>query len=131
MHPYIALITLCTVLLLGWTGGIVGRARGRYGVRAPATTGPEGFDRAFRVQANTNEAALMFLPALWVAAYVHRADVAAALGALWLVGRILYIFTYLDPAKTRTIGFALGAIATVGLVVQGLWGVGWPFLMAA
>lgn len=128
MHPYIALVTLLAVLLLAATGGLVGRARGRYGVRAPATTGPDGFERAFRVQANTNESALMFLPALWVAGSVHRPDLAAAFGVLWLAARILYAVTYLDPAKKRTVGFALGSLAIVCLIVQGLWGVAWRLI---
>jgi|SRR5687768_5885344 len=123
MHPYIALVTLLAVLLLAVTSGLVSRARGKYGVRAPATTGPDGFERAFRVQANTNESALMFLPALWVAGSVHRPDVAAAFGLLWLVARIFYAVTYLDPAKKRTVGFALGGVAIVALIAQGLWGV--------
>jgi glutathione S-transferase len=125
MHPLIGLVTVATVLLLAALVAIVARARGRYGVRAPATTGHDLFERAFRVQGNTNEAALMFLPALWTAAAFGRPALAAGFGALWLLGRIVYAVTYLDPAKKRAFGFALSSVATLLLVAQALWGIGW------
>jgi glutathione S-transferase len=130
MHPLIGLVTLFTVLLLAACTAYAGRARGRYGVKAPAVTGPEGFERALRVQGNTNEAALMFLPALWVAAQVHVAWIAAALGALWLVARIWYAVAYANPARNRGPAFALSVAALVGLVLQGLWGVAWALALA-
>ena len=129
MHPLIGLVTVATVLLLAALGGVVGRARGRYGVRAPATTGHEGFERAFRVQGNTNESALMFLPALWTAAAFGDPRLAAAIGVVWLVSRVIYAVTYLDPAKSRTLGFALSSITTVLLLLQALWGIGATYLV--
>ena len=123
MHPLIGLVTVATVLLLAAMSIVVGRARGRYGVRAPATTGHERFERVFRAQANTNEAALMMLPALWTAGMFADPVWAAALGALWLVARILYAVTYADPAKNRTIGFAVSSLATLALVALALWGI--------
>jgi hypothetical protein len=45
--------------------GLVGRARAKYGVKAPAISGPEAFDRIFRVQQNTLEGLVVFLPGLW------------------------------------------------------------------
>ena len=128
MHPLIGLVTLATVLLLMAMMGLVARARGRHGVRAPATTGPEGFERAFRVQGNTNEAALMFLPTLWTAAAFGRPDLAALFGAVWIFARIIYAVTYLDPAKNRTFGFALSSLMTLCLFGQALWGLAWTFL---
>ena len=130
MHPLIALITLLTVVLLITTLVLVGRARGRYGVKAPATTGHEGFERVFRVQGNTQEAALMFLPSLWVAANFGAVWLSATFGAIWLVSRAWYIVAYADPAKTRTVPFTLAALANLALLVQGLWGVAWTFVLA-
>jgi glutathione S-transferase len=130
MHPLIALLTILTVLLLAACTVYVGRARGRYGVKAPAVTGPEGFERALRVQGNTNEAALMFLPALWVAAQVHVAGIAAALGALWLLARIWYALAYANPSRNRGPAFALSVAALVGLVLQALWGLAWILILA-
>jgi glutathione S-transferase len=129
MHPLIGLVTAATVLLMAAMVVLVARARGRYGVRAPATTGHELFERAYRVQANTVESALMFLPALWTAAAFGRPELAAVFGVVWIVGRILYAVTYLDPAKKRTLGFALGGLAIVCLLVQALWGIAWTLAM--
>ena len=129
MHPLIGLVTAATVLLLAAMVGVVSRARGRYGIRAPATTGHELFERAFRVQGNTNESTLMFLPALWTAAAFGKPELAAIFGAVWILARILYAVTYLDPAKKRTIGFALSSTMTLALLVQALWGIAWTYLV--
>lgn len=130
MNAYIALVTVLTVLLMSYTVFQVGRARGRYGIKAPATTGHEGFERAFRVQMNTQEAALMFLPSLWVAASFGVAWVSAALGALWLVGRVWYALAYANPAGNRGPGFLIGMVALLGLILQALWGIAWTFVLA-
>jgi len=130
MHPLIGLVTILTVLLLAACTVYVGRARGLHGVKAPAVSGPEGFERALRVQGNTNEAALMFLPALWVAATVHVAWIAAALGALWLVARVWYALAYANPARNRGPAFALSVAALIGLVLQALWGLAWTLALS-
>lgn len=130
MHPLIGLTTLLTVLLLMAMMGLVGRARGRYGVKAPSTTGPEAFERAFRVQMNTQESALMFLPALWTAGVFGLPWLAATFGAVWLLARVAYAVTYLDPARSRAIPFVAATLALLALVVQGLWGIGWTLVLA-
>ena len=130
MHPLIALITLLSVLLLMSLIFLVGKARSRYGIAAPATTGHAGFERVFRVQGNTQEAALMFLPALWTAALFGAVWLSATLGAIWLLARIWYVVAYADPSKSRAIPFTLALIANLVLVGQGLWGVAWTYLVA-
>lgn len=130
MHPLVALVTVLTVLLLMTTMGLVGRARGKHGVKAPATQGPEGFERAFRVQMNTQESALMFLPALWAAAAFGQPWLSAAFGAAWLLARVWYVKAYLDPAGNRGPAFALSSLAILALVVQALWGLAWTRLLA-
>lgn len=129
-NPLIGLITLLTMFLLVAGVAIVGRARGKYGIKAPATTGHEGFERAFRVQMNTQEATLMFLPSLWLAAAFSLPWLAAIFGAVWLLARVGYIVTYLDPAKSRTISFTLSSVATLALMLQALWGIAWTFILA-
>jgi len=100
----------------------VGQARVRHGVNAPTITGPEEFDRAFRVHQNTVEQLIIFIPALWIFAYFVRPDVAAGLGILFIVGRQIYRASYVtDPAK-RSAGFGIGAFATVILMLGGLIG---------
>lgn len=130
MHPLIALVTLLTVVLMIACTILVGRARGKYKVQAPATTGPEGFERAFRVQMNTLEAAVMFLPALWVAAWFGNPAWAALAGGVWLAGRVWYAFAYSVPGRNRGPGFALGLLALAALLLMGLWGVAWTLVFA-
>jgi glutathione S-transferase len=50
---YTAAVTLLTLLLYFALTANVGRARVKYGIKAPAVTGNEHFERAFRVQMNT------------------------------------------------------------------------------
>ena len=64
--PLTSLVTLFVLILLSLTAFNVGRARGRYGVKAPAVSGHEMFERAFRVQMNTLEGVVLMLPALWL-----------------------------------------------------------------
>ncbi|PKM02887.1 MAG: MAPEG family protein [Gammaproteobacteria bacterium HGW-Gammaproteobacteria-5] len=123
MTPYIALITLLTVVLMMVTAMLVGKARGKYSVQAPATTGHPDFERAYRVQANTLEAAVMFLPALWVAGSYSSANIAAVLGAVWLLGRVLYMTAYLKAAEKRGPGFVISFLALLGLLGLAVWGV--------
>ena len=121
--PLASLITLLVVLLLFFTGLNVARARGRYGIKAPAVTGHEMFERAFRIQMNTLENAVLMLPALWLYAGLIDDRGAGLAGAIWLVGRVGYAIAYQnDPAK-RGIGFGLGILAFLGLWFGALWGV--------
>ncbi len=123
MSPSIALVTLLTVLLMSGCMFAVGRARAKHGIRAPATTGQPDFERVYRVQMNTLEGSVMFLPALWVAGGYGDPRWAAGLGALWLVGRVLYAVGYAIDAKRRGPGFIIALLALCALLVQGGWAV--------
>ncbi len=113
-----ALVTLLTVLLLFGTMWVVGHARGKYGIKAPATSGHPAFERAYRVQMNTLEQTVMFLPTLWLAASYGFGGWAGIAGLVWLVGRAWYALAYLkDPAK-RGPGFALGMLGWIALLVM-------------
>ena len=118
----VALVTLAAVLLLAGLMGNVGRARGRYGVKAPATSGPPEFERAFRAHANTLEAMVMFLPSLWLAAHYGSAWWAAVIGAAWVVGRIWYGIAYASGGN-RGPGFTIGTAANAILIGIALVGV--------
>lgn len=101
---------------------LTGRARGRYGVAAPATTGDPIFERWYRVQANTVEQLIVFFPGLWLFASYVDARWAAGLGLVFLLGRALFARGYvLDPAK-RGPGFLLSYLANVVLLLGGLVG---------
>ncbi|WP_119419898.1 MAPEG family protein [Desertibaculum subflavum] len=117
-----ALVTLAAIAVYLWTFIMAGRARGKYNVKAPAITGPEPFERAIRVQTNTLEQIVPFLPALWICAAFYPMP-AAIIGAVWVVGRIIYgIAYYADPAK-RGFGFTVAIAATVLLWVGGVLGI--------
>ena len=124
MSSYVALVTLLSVVLMLGCMGAVGLARGRHGIQAPATTGHPDFERIYRVQMNTLEASVMFLPALWVAGAFGNATWAASFGGVWLFGRVIYAVTYARDAKKRGAGFLIGFLALIALLAQGLWAVG-------
>lgn len=121
-HNLVALVSLLSLILVLGTGSGVAMARVKYGVQAPATTGHELFERAFRVQMNTLEQFVLFLPALWLFALYWNNRLAAALGLLWIVGRIAYWAGYVRDPKRREVGFGVGALATLILLVGGLIG---------
>jgi uncharacterized MAPEG superfamily protein len=123
MTPLIALVTLLALLLMSGCMFAVGRARARYGIKAPATTGNPDFERVYRVQMNTLEASVMFLPALWIAGGYSDPRWAAGFGALWLLGRLLYAVGYAKDAKRRGPGFVIALLALSALLVQGGWGI--------
>ena len=122
---WVAIVTLVALLFYAWTGVFVGRARGRHGVAAPAMTGHPAFERAVRVQANTLEWLAIFVPALWLFAIYANADVGAALGLIWIVGRYLYMQGYIQEAGKRSLGFMVQGAATLVLVFGGLVGAVW------
>ncbi|MGH8182867.1 MAG: MAPEG family protein [Rhodanobacteraceae bacterium] len=117
------LVVLLTVLLLLAVTSLTGRARGKYGIRAPATSGHPMFERTYRIQMNTLEHTVMFLPALWLAARWGNPAWAGILGLVWIVGRIWYVPAYLREPAAREKPFALAAFALLLLVVLAVWGV--------
>jgi glutathione S-transferase len=100
----------------------VGRARDKYGVLAPATTGNEIFERHFRVQQNTLEQLILFIPGLYLFARYFNPLWAAGLGLIYLIGRQVYSASYVKDPKTRSAGFGLTFLPTLVLIVGGLIG---------
>ena len=103
-------------------GAAVGKARGKYKVAAPATTGHEIFERYFRVQMNTLELLIMFVPAMWMFGFYVSAYGAAGLGAIYIVGRGVYFFSYVKDPKKRSLGFGLSAGPVAVLLIGALIG---------
>lgn len=115
--PYVAIVTVLALLEYFLFGILVARARAKFGVPAPAMTGHEVFERYFRVQMNTLEQLILFLPALWIfAAYINPIW-AAALGVVFVIGRAIYARSYVRDPRTRSLGFALTALPTLGMLV--------------
>jgi len=99
-----------------------GQARGTYGVKAPATTGHPIFERWYRVQHNTIEQLVVFLPALYLCASYASTWVAAVLGVVFIVGRALYARGYIADPEKRGLGFGISFGANVLLLLCGLVG---------
>jgi uncharacterized MAPEG superfamily protein len=118
-----ALVTLLTVLLLFGTMWAVGHARGKYGVKAPATTGDPAFERAYRVQMNTLEATVMFLPTMWRAAHYGFTGWAGIAGLVWLVGRVWDALAYLRDASKRGPGYLVSMLGWAAALVMACIGV--------
>jgi uncharacterized membrane protein YecN with MAPEG domain len=94
-----------------------GRARGRLGVPAPATTGHPEFERYLRVQYNTIEQLVIFLPALFAFGHFVHAGWAAGLGGVFIVGRALYARGYVQDPANRGPGFGLTLLANSVLLL--------------
>ncbi|HSB96494.1 MAG TPA: MAPEG family protein [Spongiibacteraceae bacterium] len=100
----------------------VGAARGKYNVPAPATSGHEIFERYYRVQMNTVELIVLLVPALVIFAEQISAKWAAGLGAVYLIGRFLYLQGYVADPKKRSLGFGLSFVPILVLLIGGLGG---------
>jgi len=106
-----ALMTLLAVLWYVVTGTQVGRARAKYKVAAPATTGDPAFERAYRVQMNELEQLVAFLPAMWIYAWFGNPRYAAIACGVWIAGRVIYALGYWADANKRHLGFAISSFA--------------------
>ncbi|BDI21017.1 glutathione S-transferase (plasmid) [Nostoc cf. commune SO-36] len=123
MSPWTSLITALTLLLYLVITINVGRARGKYKVPPPQMTGDPGFERVLRVQQNTLEQMVFFLPALWLFSFYVNPLWAGGIGAVWLVGRIAYAWGYYQAAEKRAIGFAISSISSMVLLLGSLFGI--------
>ena len=121
MYNFTALVTLLALAFYFFTCINVSRSRTRTGVKVPAMSGHPDFERAFRIQMNTLEWMPIFLPSLWLFAIYISDAIAAALGAIWIIGRIVYFVGYSQAAAKRGPGFAIQAIAAIALWVGALW----------
>lgn len=115
--PFVAIVTMLALLQFFWLGFRVARARSRFGIRAPATSGNEIFERYYRVQMNTQEQLVLFLPTLWIFASYVSALWASALGVIFILGRAIYSASYVRNPASRALGFALTATPTLVMFV--------------
>jgi len=125
MYHFTALVTCLAMLFYFFASVQVSRARIAYGVKLPAVSGHPDFERVFRVQMNTLEWMPVFLPSLWLFAIYLNDAIAAMIGAVWIVGRVLYMIGYTKAVEKRGPGFAIQALATIALLVGALGAIVW------
>ena len=118
-----ALVTMLALVFFLFTVLRVGAGRAKYNVAAPATVGHPEFERLFRVQMNTLEGLMLFLPSLWLFSFYWGERIAAALGAVWLVGRLFYAIGYAAAPDKRSAGFGIQALAMLALVIGAIAGI--------
>jgi glutathione S-transferase len=131
MYHFTALVTLLAVLVYFYSSVLVSRARGKFDVKLPAIAGNPDFERVFRAQMNTLEWMPIFLPSLWLCAIYVGDLIAAAIGLVWVIGRILYVFGYARSVKDRSLGFAIQALAAVALWVGAFGAIAWQLMHQA
>ena|ERR1700761_3008749 len=115
MYHFTALITCLALLVYMWASILVSRARGKFGVKLPAIAGNPDFERVFRAHMNMLEWLPIFLPLLWLFAVYIGDAIAASIGAVWVIGRILYVLGYARAVEKRGPGFFIQALATIAL----------------
>ena len=120
--PYVHIVILLALVEFFYFSLLVGKARSRYNVPAPATTGNEMFERYFRVHMNTLELLVMFIPSILLFGQYFRPYVAAALGVVYLIGRLVYLSAYVKEPKKREVGFGLSVVPIMILVVGAIIG---------
>ncbi|HMA13961.1 MAG: MAPEG family protein [Bacteroidota bacterium] len=123
MPHYTAIVTLLAVALYFFLATRVAAARGRFGVKLPATTGHPDFERVFRAHTNMLEWLPSFLVPLWLCA-LYLSDLgAAALGLVWVGARVLYFVGYSKAVAKRLPGFLIQTIACVLLFIGAVAGI--------
>lgn len=117
----IVIIVTCMILIEYMVFGfLVGKARATYNVPAPATSGDPIFERYWRVHQNTLEQLVIFLPSMFMFAYLASPTYAAIAGVLFFVGRLLYLRGYVSDPGSRGTGFLIGFVATVFVLIGSL-----------
>jgi len=120
---YSAVVTLLALLVYLSFLFKVGGARAKYNVPAPATDGPPEFQRIYRVQMNTLEQLIWFLPSLWLFAMAWGDPLAAAIGVFWPIGRVVFARGYYVAAEKRSAGFGITFLSSAILLLGAIVGV--------
>lgn len=115
MYHLTALVTLLAIAFYFFTCINVARMRDKTGVKVPAMSGHPDFERAFRIQMNTLEWMPIVLPSLWLFAIYISDAIAAGIGAVWIIGRIVYFIGYSQAAAKRRPGFLIQTVAAFAL----------------
>jgi glutathione S-transferase len=120
--PYVHIVIGLALVEFLFFALAVASARGRYKVAAPAVTGNEIFERYLRVQMNTLEQLIVFIPSIVLFAQYLSPYLAAGLGVIFLIGRLVYCAAYVKDPKKRELGFILSIAPTAILLGGALFG---------
>jgi glutathione S-transferase len=120
-----AAVTILSVLFVFYTGMVVGQMRSKHKIDAPAVAGNPEFERAYRVQVNTLEQFVIFLPLLWLATtyFTTLPWLPAVMGLIWIVGRFMYMQGYIAEAGRRGTGFLVTILASAVLLILSIIGI--------
>lgn len=121
MH-LVALVILLAAVEFAVFGALVGYARGKYGIKAPAIGGNEMFERHFRVHYNTMEQLVVFVPSIWFFGQYISAAWAAGIGSIFLIGRVIYGFSYVREPSKRELGALLSTLPSIVLLFGAIYG---------
>ena len=116
----VAIVTLLTSLAYFGMALQVARTHHRTGILAPAMTGDPALERTIRAHANMLEWMPIFLPSMWLFAIYWSATVAALLGLVWIIGRVIYFVGYVSEPNRRFPGFFIQSIAAFVLLLGAL-----------
>jgi uncharacterized MAPEG superfamily protein len=123
----VAIVVLLSLIQYTVFGALVGKARMKYNVEAPAISGDPVFERYYRVHMNTLESLVLFVPSIFLFAMYVRADVAVALGIIFIIGRQLYLRAYVKDPKSRGLGYMLTFLPSAVLAIGGVIGAALQF----
>jgi uncharacterized MAPEG superfamily protein len=122
MH-YVELVAVLALLQMIFFMMLTGAARGKANLKAPATSGDEHYERMYRVQMNTIESMVIFLPALYLAGKHWSAISVAGIGLVFIIARFIYWRAYIANPARRSLGFGLSMLSTLALVILSLVGI--------
>jgi glutathione S-transferase len=117
-----AIVTIIMLVQFMYFSIEVGKMRQKHGVKAPAMSGHEEYERSNRIHQNTMEQLVVIIPAMWIFGQFFNPLYAAGLGAVYVVARFVYRAAYMKDPSGRTIGFTTGFLAMAALVLGGLVG---------
>lgn len=115
-----AIVTILALVQFVFFSVQVGSMRGKHGIQAPATSGHPEFERMFRIQQNTMEQLVAFVPALWIFAWLVNPLWGAGFGAVFIVGRFIYWSSYKKDPAARGAGFTVSFLPTAIMLVWSL-----------
>lgn len=121
MHA-MTLVTMAALIQFVYFSIQVGKVREKTGIAAPAMSGNDEFERANRVQQNTMEQLVVFIPSMWICGQYFNPLWAAGVGAVFVIGRFMYRAGYMRDAKSRASGFVTGFFASAILILGSVVG---------